>query len=85
MSLMYTIVYALMRDLRFGDGPSQHECYHHIARVTAPSLERAIARCRADAIRGFDFQILIAVAGDPELLAAGGACVVHAFADDDDA
>jgi hypothetical protein len=79
----YTIVYALARDLRIGGAPL-HECYHHIARVKAPSLERAITRCRADAIRGFDFQLLVAVAGEPELLAAGDACLVHSFADGDD-
>jgi hypothetical protein len=80
----YTIVYALTRDHRFGDEPPQHQCHHHIARVTAPSLERAITRCRADAIRSFNFQLLMAVVGEPELLAAGDACLVHSFVDGDD-
>lgn len=82
----YTILYALTRDVRLEDGPPQHRCYHHLARVTATSLECAIARCRVDSIRGFDFQLLIAVAGEPELLAVGGACLAHSFvAEDDDA
>jgi hypothetical protein len=82
----YTVIYALTRDLRFGDPHevAQHECYHHLARVTAPSVERAIVRCRRDAISGFDFQLLIAVVGEPELLAVGRTCLVHAFVDGDD-
>jgi hypothetical protein len=82
----FTVVYALTRDLRFGTDlreVPQHECYHHLARVTAPSVERAIARCRRDAISGFDFQLLIAVVGEPELIAIGK-CLVHAFVDGDD-
>lgn len=82
-SSKYTILYAVTRDLP-SRNPPQHECYHHLARVTAPSLERAIARCRADMIRGFDFQILIAIAGESELLTVGGACMTHSFVDGDE-
>jgi hypothetical protein len=73
----YTIFYALTRDL----GVPQHECYHHAARVTAPTLEDAIARCRQDALPGFTFHVLAAVDGIPELLAVE--CLVHTLGVDE--
>lgn len=84
----YTVVYALSRTLWLkdhGEGcacgckliPQERECYHHVARVTAVHVHDAIARCRQDALPGFEFHTIAAFDGDLAAAATGKEVSVH--------
>ena len=73
----YTVVYALTRDL----GP--HECYHHVAQVTAAHDLDAITRCQQDALPGFEFHMIAVFDGHLAAVAMGKATLGHSFAEKD--
>lgn len=75
----YTIIYAITRDLRWGNAPPQHECYHHLARVTAPDPLAAQELCRADTLPGFSYETLAIFEGHLVALGVGDRVLSHSY------
>lgn len=78
----YTVIYAITRDLRTADGgnrPPQHECHHHLARVTAPDPRAAEELCRVNVLPGFTCQALVMFEGALIALDVGDHVMHHAF------
>lgn len=75
----YTIIYAITRDLRWGNEPRHHECYHHLARVTAADPIAAEEICRATTLPGFAYQTLVMFEGSLVAINVANRVLAHTY------
>jgi len=72
----YTVIYA---EFVVQDARGAHECYHHLARITADDPRAAEDLCRANTRPGFDYQTLVMFEGHLMALDTGDHVMHHAY------